>query len=304
MMRRYLGLAACLLLASQTATSAANGDGIYARPGVRYSTGSGSLNFYCMGSGTPAVVFDQGWGDWSPAWAVVQPQVATFTRACSYDRAGYGFSEPGPTPRTSVRVAEELHAALHNAGISPPYILVAAAFGSYGMRVFADRYMPEVAGIVLSDADDGDVEPAKWQMRDRNDIPRLVAGMRRCRDALASRSPLPAACPRNSFRGLPEQTFSTVLNATLLKEIQTQTAPYDAAISEMEEMPDDWNYLQQHVTSFGSRPVRVLTTWHFGRPLKARRRASRTACIRARFSSSTGFVASSLERRAPSLRLQ
>ncbi|MFZ0683246.1 MAG: hypothetical protein WAM84_10250, partial [Candidatus Cybelea sp.] len=168
----------------------------------------------------------------------------------------------------------------------------------------ADRYMPEVAGIVLSDADDGDVEPAKWQMRDRNDIPRLVAGMRRCRDALASRSPLPAACPRNFFRGLPEQTFSTVLNATLLKEIQTQTAPYDAAISEMEEMPDDWNYLQQHVTSFGSRPVRVLTTWHFGRPLKARRRASRTACIRARFSSSTGFVASSLERRAPSLRLQ
>ncbi|MFZ0683456.1 MAG: hypothetical protein WAM84_11315, partial [Candidatus Cybelea sp.] len=109
MMRRYLGLAACLLLASQTATSAANGDGIYARPGVRYSTGSGSLNFYCMGSGTPAVVFDQGWGDWSPAWAVVQPQVATFTRACSYNRAGYGFSEPGPTPRTSVRVAEELH---------------------------------------------------------------------------------------------------------------------------------------------------------------------------------------------------
>lgn len=164
-MRRYLGLAACLLLASQSATSAANGDGIYARPGVRYSTGSGSLNFYCMGSGTPAVVFDQGWGDWSPAWAVVQPQVATFTRARSYDRAGYGFSEPGPTPRTSVRVAEELHAALHNAGISPPYILVAAAFGSYGMRVFADRYMPEVAGIVLSDADDGDVEPAKWQMR-------------------------------------------------------------------------------------------------------------------------------------------
>lgn len=266
MIRRYLGLAACLLLGSQTATSAASGDGIYARPGVRYSTGSDSLNFYCMGSGAPAVVFDQGWGDWSPAWAVVQPQVATFTRACSYDRAGYGFSEPGQMPRTSVRVADELHAALHNAGISPPYILVAAAFGSYSMRVFADRYMPEVAGIVLSDADDGDVEPAKWQARDRNDIPRLVAEMRRCRDAIASRSPVPARCPRNFFRGLPEQTFSRELNATLLNEIQTRTAPYDAAISEMEEMPDDWSYLQQHGRSFGSRPVRVLTTWHFGRP--------------------------------------
>jgi pimeloyl-ACP methyl ester carboxylesterase len=169
-------------------------------------------------------------------------------------------------PRTSVRAADELHAALHNAGISPPYILVAAAFGSYSMRVFADRYMPEVAGIVLSDADDGDVEPAKWQESDRNGIPRLVARMRACRDAIASRSPLPAVCPRNFFRGLPEQTFSSELNAALLNEIQTQTAPYDAAISEMQEMPDDWSYLQQHVTSFGSRPVRVLTTWHFGRP--------------------------------------
>jgi hypothetical protein len=266
MIRRWLGLAACLLLASQTATSAASGDGVYARPGVRYSTGSGSLNFYCIGSGTPAVVFDQGWGDWSPAWAVVQPQVATFTRACSYDRAGYGFSQPGPMPRTSVRIADELHAALHDAGISPPYILVAAHFGSYSLRAFADRYMPEVAGIVLSDADDGDVEPAKWQARDRNSIPGLVGRMRLCRNAIASGSPVPASCPKNFFRGLPERTFSDELNAALLHQVHTQTAPYDAAISEMQAMPDDWRYLQQHVTSFGSRPVRVLTTWHFGRP--------------------------------------
>ncbi|MGA7283263.1 MAG: alpha/beta hydrolase [Candidatus Cybelea sp.] len=266
MIRRYVGLAACLLFASQTATSAANGDGIYTRPGVRYKTGSGSLNFYCMGSGTPAVIFDQGWGDWSPAWAVVQPQVATFTRACSYDRAGYGFSESGPMPRTSVRIADELHAALHSAGISPPYVLVAAAFGSYDLRAFADRYMPEVAGIVLSDADDGDVEPAKWQTRDRNDIPRLVGRMRLCRDAIASGSPVPASCPKSFFRGLPERTFSGELNAAMLHQVQTQTGLYDAAISEMKEMPDDWRFLQQHVTSFGSRPVRVLTTWHFGRP--------------------------------------
>ncbi|MGC2405668.1 MAG: alpha/beta hydrolase [Candidatus Cybelea sp.] len=219
-----------------------------------------------MGSGAPTVVFDQGWGDWSPAWAVVQPQVAAFTRACAYDRAGYGFSDPGRMPRTSVRAADELHSALHDAGILPPYILVAAHFGSYSLRAFADRYMPEVAGIVLSDADDGDVEPAKWQSRDRNGIPRLVGRMRLCRDAIASGSPVPASCPKNFFRGLPERTFSDELNAALLHQVRTQTALYDAAISEMKEMPDDWRYLQQHVTSFGSRPVRVLTTWHFGRP--------------------------------------
>lgn len=266
MRRRYFGLAACLLLVVQTGASAANGDALYTRPGIRSSTGSGFLNLYCLGSGTPAVVFDQGWGDWSPAWAVVQPQAAALTRACAYDRAGYGFSAPGSMPRTSMRAADELHAALHAAGILPPYVLVAAHFGSYSLRAFADRYMPEVAGIILSDADDGDVEPAKWQTRDRNSIPGLVGRMRVCRDAIANGSPVPASCAKNFFRGLPEQTFSSRLNAALLHQVQTRTEPYDAAISEMEEMPGDWRYLQQHVTSFGSRPVRVLTTWHFGRP--------------------------------------
>jgi pimeloyl-ACP methyl ester carboxylesterase len=255
-----------MVAAASLGAGAAAGDDVYARPGVGYSSGSGSLNFYCFGSGAPAVVFDQGWGDWSPAWAVVQPKVAAFTRACSYDRAGYGFSDPGPMPRTSVRNAEELHAALHNAGIAPPYILVAAHFGSYNMRVFADRYMPEVAGIVLSDADDGDVEPAKWRARELTGFRKTISGMRVCRDAVGRKSPLPASCPKSFFRGLPEQTFSNELNAALLHEVQTQTALYDAAISEMEQMPNDETYLQQHVTSFGSRPIRVLTTWHFGRP--------------------------------------
>jgi len=245
---------------------AAPGDTVYARPGRLVGVAGTQLNLYCMGNGSPAVVFDSGWGDWSPAWAVLQPQVARLTRACSYDRAGYGFSSAGPMPRTSVRIADELHAALHGAGISPPFILVAAAFGSYGLRAFADRYMSEVSGIVLSDADDGDVEPAKWQARDRDSISRLVARMRRCRDIVANRSAVPPACPRSFFRGLPEQTFSAELNAALLHEIRTQTAPYDTAISEMEAMPDDWSYLQRHVTPFGSRPIRVLTTWHFGRP--------------------------------------
>jgi pimeloyl-ACP methyl ester carboxylesterase len=266
MRRRCLGLLTCLLFASQSGASAANGDDRYAHPGLRASTGNGALNLYCLGSGALTVVFDQGWGDWSPAWAAVQPRVAAFTRACAYDRAGYGFSDPGTMPRTSERAADELHSALHNAGILPPYILVAAHFGSYNLRAFADRYMPEVAGIVLSDADEGDVEPAKWQSRDRNSIPRLVGQMRLCRDAIASGSPVPASCPKKFFRGLPERTFSDELNAALLHQVRTQTALYDAAISEMEEMPDDWRYLQQHVTSFGSRPIRVLTTWHFGRP--------------------------------------
>ena len=129
--------------------------------------------------------------------------------------------------------------------------------------------------------------------------------MRRCRDAIASRSRVPAACPRKFFRGLPEQTFSSELNAKLLDEIRTQTAPYDTAISEMEEMPNDWIYLEQHVTPFGSRPVRVLTTWHFGRPPSApadvrRERLAFERATRAKSSitMNTGITFSSITRKS------
>src|SRR6202022_1119566 len=98
-------------------------DIVYARPGQLVDAGGFRLNLYCMGSGSPTVVFDSGWGDWAPAWSKVQPEIAKWTSACSYDRAGSGFSDPGPMPRTSVRIAEELRAALHHAGITGPYIL-------------------------------------------------------------------------------------------------------------------------------------------------------------------------------------
>src|SRR5882724_676889 len=128
-------------------------DIIYARPGQLVDAGGFRLNLYCMGSGSPAVVFDSGWGDWAPAWSKVQPEIAKFTRACSYDRAGTGFSDPGPMPRTSVRIADELRSALHHAGIGGPYILVGSAFGADNMRTFVERYKAEIAGMVMVDGD-------------------------------------------------------------------------------------------------------------------------------------------------------
>ena len=97
-------------------------DIVYAQPGQLVDAGGFRLNLYCMGSGSPTVVFDSGWGDWAPAWSKVQPEIAKWTRACSYDRAGAGFSDPGPMPRSSVHIAEELRTALHHAGIGGPYI--------------------------------------------------------------------------------------------------------------------------------------------------------------------------------------
>ena len=264
-------LTTCLLLLTQGAVSAASGDSVYARAGRLVAAADGArLNFYCMGSGSPTVVFDAGFEDWAPAWAVVQPQIADWTRACSYDRAGAGFSDAGPMPRTSVRIADELHSALHNAGIDGPFILVGHAFGGDNVRTFADRYLAEVAGLVLVEADPSDVEPKDMQEEDHRGNARGVAGLRECRDAVAAGKTLPLlptspgrparTCAQQFFRGLPETAWSPELNAEVLRLAQTKVAMYDACISEMEQMAQDELYLQQHHRSFGARPIRVITT--------------------------------------------
>lgn len=251
-------------------------DILYAQPGQLVPVNGFRLNLYCMGSGSPTVIFDSGFEDWAPAWSTVQPQIAKWTRACSYDRAGAGFSDPGPMPRTSVRIAEELHSALHRAGIAGPYILVGAAFGGDNVRTFADLHMREVAGLVLVDADATDLEPAVMQEQDRRGRGGFVSQLRDCRNAIAEHKPLPAlgsgpgdsqkTCAQQFFRGLPEAKWSPELNARLLEIAQTKIAMYDAYASEMEQMTQDEAYLQQHRRSFGSRPIRVLTSGNHGVP--------------------------------------
>src|SRR5881275_2204901 len=162
--RAVLFLAALAAWALQHRAAAAPADALYTRPGRIVPAGDGArLNLYCTGNVSPTVVFESGWEDWAPAWAIVQPRIAQWTRACSYDRAGAGFSDPGPMPRTSVRIAEELRTALHRAGMAGPYILVGSAFGGDNVRTFAYLYMDEVAGLVLDDADSDDLEPKEMQ---------------------------------------------------------------------------------------------------------------------------------------------
>jgi pimeloyl-ACP methyl ester carboxylesterase len=196
----------------------------------------------------------------------VQAQIAKWTRVCSYDRAGTGFSDPGPMPRTSVRIAQELRTALHHAGIAGPYILVGSAFGGDNVRTFADLYMDEVAGLVLIDADSTDVEPKEMQEEEHRGHARIPSDLRDCRNLIATHKPgQPQTCAQQFFfRGLPEAEWSPDLNAKLLEIAQTKVAMYDAYASEMEQTPSDEAYLQQHRRSFGSRPVRVLTSGNHG----------------------------------------
>ena len=120
-------------------------------PGVMVELGGHRLHIHCTGEGSPAVIFESGLGGTSLDWSRVQPEVSEFTRACSYDRAGYGWSEPGPSPRHAVRLAAELDRLLLSAGVPPPYVLVGHSFGGLTIRILAARREQTVAGLVLVD---------------------------------------------------------------------------------------------------------------------------------------------------------
>jgi steroid delta-isomerase-like uncharacterized protein len=121
-------------------------------PGRLVDVGGHRLHLHCLGEGGPMVVIDAGVGGWSIFYRGIQERVAAETRTCAYDRAGLGWSEPGPAPRTSARMAEELHALLDGAGLEPPFVLVGHSLGGYNARLFADRYPAEVAGVVLAES--------------------------------------------------------------------------------------------------------------------------------------------------------
>ncbi len=121
----------------------------YPPPGKLVDIGGYRLHVHCLGEGNPTVILDAGTGDWSVSWRHIQRVIAEDTHVCAYDRAGLGWSDPGPEPRSSVQIVDELHQLLRTAAIQPPYVLVGHSFGGYNARVYADRYPQEVAGIVL-----------------------------------------------------------------------------------------------------------------------------------------------------------
>ena len=116
--------------------------------------GGRTLNLYCSGQGGNTVIFDSGSALPGYDWFRVQPEVAKFARACWYDRAGYGWSDPATGPRTSEEIARDLHQLLRAANVAPPYILVGHSFGGLNVRVFSARHPSEIAGIVLVDSTD------------------------------------------------------------------------------------------------------------------------------------------------------
>jgi pimeloyl-ACP methyl ester carboxylesterase len=119
--------------------------------GRSVDVGGRSLNIYCSGAGAPAVILESASGiglEWGP----IQTEVAKFTEACWYDRAGMGWSDPGPFPRTAEAIASDLHHLLNRAGVSPPFVLAGFSFGGLPLREYNGLFPSEVAGMVLVDS--------------------------------------------------------------------------------------------------------------------------------------------------------
>ena len=158
--RRWAAVAAAALALALTAgcSRAGGADALaavadpYARPGRLVKLPDGrQLNLRCSGKGSPTVVFESGFGAAPSAWVKVQPQLSRTTRTCAYDRAGYGFSDPGPLPRDAAAVARDLDQGLTAAGLKGPFIVVGHSSGGMYARVFAARRPRDVVGLVLLD---------------------------------------------------------------------------------------------------------------------------------------------------------
>lgn len=124
-------------------------------PGRLVEVGGHRLHLHCTGSGDgPTVVLEAGLGESSAGWAAVQDRLTTGGRVCSYDRAGYAWSEPGRKPRHADRAAAELHELLTAAEVPKPYLLVGHSYGAHVALLFAHRWPDLTAGLVLVDPTD------------------------------------------------------------------------------------------------------------------------------------------------------
>jgi len=211
----------------------------YALPGKLYDVGGIQLHLYCTGTGSPTIILESGLGGPAIMWGRVQPELAKSYRVCSYDRAGLGWSDPSPDPRTIQNIVNELHSLLTEARINGPYLLVGHSFGGYSVRVYAKEYPAEVMGVVLVGAGHEDFArrmPSGCEAIAQTNIsfgqlaqPLTQLGIVR----LAGDLGLLTSLTGDMFNGVPSDLQSELLAQTLYKPQYWQTY-----VAEMTSLPE------------------------------------------------------------------
>jgi pimeloyl-ACP methyl ester carboxylesterase len=248
--------------------------------GRSFSLGGRWLNMYCSGEGKPTVVFDSSAHTAGYRWVALQPQIATFTRACWFDRAGYGWSDAGPAPRTFGAVVSDLHALLRVAAIAPPYILVGEGLAGFHVRVYTGLFPDQVAGVVLVDSNE--LGPVANEENSKGPLGRLAPSLKRlaCAEVLPfivrfgfqrllsnGRSQPPIATTPLSPT---EQTELTFLSNTPVAQLGGEGCTLDQSLSEVRDAGD-----------LGSLPLAVITLRHPGLGLSPQRQPQLVALSRA-----------------------
>ena len=248
-------------------------------PGQMVDVGGYCLHIHSMGEGSPTVVLESALGGSSLSWALVRSDVAKFTCACSYDRAGIGWSDADPMPRTAQRIVNELHTLLTNARTKGPYVLVGHSFGGLAVRLYAAQYPEEVVGMVLVDP----THPSQWLQMTEEKRKRLETGARLSRRgeilARLGIARLTAFLVSAGASGIARFSVSLVsggaLNQTvehmlapvkklpselwpILKAIWVQPKFFEALASEMECLPESAAQVAAS-GAYGDMPLVVLS---------------------------------------------
>jgi pimeloyl-ACP methyl ester carboxylesterase len=148
----HLRVAAAIVFLLPAVLQAQTPSQTYLPPGRLIDIGGRMLHLNCTGQGSPTVVLVAGGGAFSIDWALVQPKIAANVRVCSYDRAGLGWSDPGPLDETVEQTVADLHAGLKAAGEKPPHVIVGASIGGIFIRAYQRAFPKEVAGLVFANS--------------------------------------------------------------------------------------------------------------------------------------------------------
>jgi pimeloyl-ACP methyl ester carboxylesterase len=218
------------------------------------------LNIYCVGYGKPVVVFDSGLGDSTKAWGLVQPEISKQTQTCSYDRAGLGFSDPAKESGTSRNAVRDLKSLLQHANIQPPYVLVGHSYGGMNVKLFAETFPSEVAGLVLVEPSHEDVGKELFVL-DPESLERNIQYLNDLKRCLAA-EPSQLTVNSDLFKlcvGQPGPRYSAEINTAELA-LAVQPPRISAWISEMTHVwRESADQVRASYRSLGGMPIVVLT---------------------------------------------
>ncbi len=217
-------------------------------PGQLVDIGGRRLHMLCRGSGDSTVILEPGLPGSSLAWTSVTSAVAKFAKVCTYDRAGYGWSDAATTPRTASDIVEDLHQLLSTAVVDPPYVLVGHSFGGLVMQLYTSRYPDEVEGMVLVDSSHPDQVSQSTSLAEAEFLGRIIG-------ALA-----PIGIPRLLFpvpAGSPETRNAAVRR--LEKDLQRTTKGLHTAAAELRGLPESLRQVAAQRPDLEGMPLVVLS---------------------------------------------